>query len=129
MARPAQRTATVATIVLFVYLIARHALHGILSFGVRGWVAVLVFGTVLLILGWLVGGRDAETRRTFAFASEARNLALALVIANMTMHDDQVLMAIFGAWVILFALGWGMVALVRVRKQPRAPSGVPVPLH
>ena len=47
----------------------------------------------------------------------------------MTMHDDQVLMAIFGAWVILFALGWGVVALVRVRKQPRAPSGVPVPLH
>jgi BASS family bile acid:Na+ symporter len=127
IARPAQYTANVGMIVLFVYLIARHALRGILSFGVRGWVAVLLFGTVLLILGWLIGGRDPEARRTLAFASQARNLALALVIANMTTHDDRVLMAIFGAWVILFALGWAVVALVRVRRLPTIQSSVPAP--
>jgi BASS family bile acid:Na+ symporter len=128
IARPAQYTANVAMVVLLVYLTARHALHGILSFGVRGWVAVLLFGTVLLVLGWLVGGRHPETRRTFAFASEARNLALALVIANMITHDDHVLMAIFGAWVILLALGWAAVGLVRLRRLPTIPSRVPAPL-
>jgi hypothetical protein len=74
-------------------LTAHHALRAMLFFGVRGWLAVL------LVLGGLVGGRDASMRRTF----EARNLALALVIANMTVRDDQVLMRIFAAWVILFA--------------------------
>jgi BASS family bile acid:Na+ symporter len=128
MARPAQRTAIVAAMVLVAYLIARHAFHAILSFGVRGWVAVLLFGATLLILGWLIGGRDPATRRTFAITSEARNLALALVIANMTTHDEQVLMAIFGAWVILLALAWVAVALVRVRKLPTVPSGAAVPL-
>jgi BASS family bile acid:Na+ symporter len=128
LARPAQRTAMGASLVLLVYLTARHAFRGILSFGPRGWLAVLIFGAVLLILGWLVGGRDPATRRTFAMAGEARNLALALVIANMTVRDDQVLMAIFGAWVILFALGWVAVALVRMRKLPSIPSGAAVPL-
>jgi BASS family bile acid:Na+ symporter len=126
--RPAQYTATAASLVLLVYLTAHHALRGILSFGARGWTAVLVFGAVLLVLGWLVGGRHPATRRTFAIAGEARNLALALVIANMTVGDDRVLMNIFGAWVILFALGWVAVAIVRARKAPSVPSGVPVPV-
>jgi predicted Na+-dependent transporter len=127
-ARPAQWTATLAMIALLVHLTARHALHGIVSFGARGWLAVLLFGAALLLLGWLVGGREPSARRTFAFAVEARNLALALVIANMTVHDDEVLTAIFGAWVILFALGWAVVALSRARNRPSIPSGVPAPL-
>jgi BASS family bile acid:Na+ symporter len=127
-ARPAQRTAIGATLVLLVYLIAHHALRGILSFGVRGWLAVLLFGAMLLLLGWLVGGRDSSARRTFALTGEARNLALALVIANMTVPDDRVLLAIFGAWVILFALGWIAVALFRLRKQLALPPGAPVPV-
>jgi BASS family bile acid:Na+ symporter len=113
LARPAQHAGTAATMVLLVYLAARHALRGTWAFGVRGWLAVLLFGVVLLALGWLVGGRDRATRRTFAIAGEARNLALALVIANMIVRNDQVLLAIFGAWVILLALGWVAVALVR----------------
>jgi BASS family bile acid:Na+ symporter len=126
LARPAQRTALGATLVLFAYLCARHALHGILSFGVRGWLAVLIFGVLLLLLGWLVGGREPATRRAFAISGEARNLALALVIANMTVRDDQVLMAIFGAWMVLLALGLISVALIRARKLPPLPSGTAV---
>jgi predicted Na+-dependent transporter len=121
LSRPAQGTAIVAMFVLLLYLTAHHALHSILSFGLRGWLAVLTFGVALLILGWMVGGRDAATRRTFAIAGEARNLALALVIANMTIGDDQVLMAIFGAWVILFALGWVAVGLIRASRAPAFP--------
>jgi BASS family bile acid:Na+ symporter len=128
LGRPAEYTAIAATLVLLLYLTAHHAFSGLLSFGVRGWLAVLVFGAVLLVLGWLAGGRDPATRRTFAVAGQARNLALALVIANMTVGDDRVLMAIFGAWVILFALGWVAVAIVRMGSAPTAPSGVPLPV-
>jgi BASS family bile acid:Na+ symporter len=129
-ARPAQYTATVAAIVLLAYLIAHHALRGIASFGARGWLAVLVFGTILLLLGWLSGGRDPATRRTLAIAAESRNLALALVIANMTVGDDRVLLAIFGAWVILVALAWVAVALFRLgarRPSPKPTSPLPQP--
>jgi predicted Na+-dependent transporter len=126
LARPAEYAGNAATVVLLVYLTARHALSGILSFGARGWLAVLIFGAVLLVLGWLVGGRDPATRRTFAIAGVARNLALALVIANMIVRDDQVLLAIFGAWVILLGLGWFVVALARLRKLP---AGIPLSGH
>jgi predicted Na+-dependent transporter len=129
LARPAQRTTLGATVVLFLYLVAHHALRATWMFGLRAWLAVLLFGAVLLLLGWLVGGRDPATRRTFAIAAEARNLALALVIANMAVHDEQVLLAIFGAWVILLALGWVAVALARVSKLPTSPRGEAVALH
>jgi BASS family bile acid:Na+ symporter len=129
LGRPAKRAATFASIVLLAYLLAHHALRGTRSFGARGWVAVLVFGAALLVLGWLAGGRDRSIRRAFAFTAGARNLALALVIANMTLHDDQVLLAIFGAWLILLALGWLAVALVRTRELPTIAPGVPAPLH
>jgi BASS family bile acid:Na+ symporter len=122
LARPAQYTSIGATLVLLIYLTARHALGAIASFGGRGWLAVLLFGAVLLALGWLAGGREAATRSTFALTGEARNLALALVIANMMVGDDRVLMTIFDAWVVLLGLGWLAVALFRIRPLPIAPS-------
>src|SRR5262249_41680787 len=103
----------------------RQAMRAAWSFGVRGWLAVLLFGVVLLALGWLVGGREPSARRTLALSSEARNLALTLVIANMAMKDEQVLLAIFAAWIILLALAGLVVALFRVRGLPTVPTGVP----
>jgi hypothetical protein len=44
----------------------------------------------------LPAGVIPPRRVRLRFAVESRNLALALVIANMTPHDDQVLTAIFG---------------------------------
>jgi BASS family bile acid:Na+ symporter len=124
LVKPAKYTGTVATLVLLAYLTARHALSSMVAWGTRGWLAVLLFGAALLLLGWLVGGRDPATRRTFAIASESRNLALALVIANIMVRDDQVLLAIFGAWVVLLALGWVAVALARLR--PPLPTSTEV---
>jgi BASS family bile acid:Na+ symporter len=125
LARPAQHTGNAATVVLLVYLAAHHALSAMRSWGTRGWLAVLIFGAVLLVLGWLVGGRDPATRRTFAIAGGARNLALALVLANMMVHDERVLLTIFGAWVILIALGWLAAALVSARWKRSRPTRSP----
>jgi BASS family bile acid:Na+ symporter len=129
LSRPAQGTATLAILVLLAYLIAHHALRHTMQFPAAGWLAVLLFGAALLVTGWLIGGREPATRRTFAITSEARNGALALVIANMTVRDERVLTAILGAWVILLALAAITVAVVRTQKPrtilPREP--VPVP--
>jgi BASS family bile acid:Na+ symporter len=127
LARPAQSIAGVAALGVLAWLLANHAFRLSLLLGVRGWLAVILFGAVLLALGWLVGGRSPGVRRAFALASESRNLALALVIANMKLHDDQVLVAIFGAWVILLALG-GLFAITSSRLGTlRAPRREPPP--
>lgn len=120
LARPTGIAATAAALALLAYLIAHHELRSALFLGVRGWLAVLVFGMVALALGWLAGGRDARERRAFAVAAEARNLALALVLANLAVGDPQVLLATFGAWLILLALGAAAAALPRMSRAPAA---------
>jgi predicted Na+-dependent transporter len=104
-----------------------------------------------LLAAWLIGGHHVDLRelpyvaqlfvlqivpffvarrlRKWRPAGAARNLALALVIANMTVRDDRVLLALFGAWVILVALAWVAVALFRIsaRGEGRRPTPSPRP--
>jgi BASS family bile acid:Na+ symporter len=116
---PARWTALAATLALLVYVVAHHGLRVTLVLGWRGWVSVLVFGLVLLALGWLVGGSEPATRRSFALSTEARNLALALVIASIAVRDQTVLLSIFGAWLLLLALSWLAVVVMRIQPLPR----------
>jgi BASS family bile acid:Na+ symporter len=110
-----------AGIALLLYLILHHALSAVRLFGARGWLAVLLFGVVLLLLGWLAGGRDPSVRRSFAVVAVTRNLALALVMANLALRDPQVMLAIFAAWLILSLLGAGAAL---ARRSWRSPSSI-----
>jgi BASS family bile acid:Na+ symporter len=103
-----------AALLLLVYLVAHRALRTVLDFGARGFFAVLLFGVVLLLLGALAGGRDAATRRTFALTAETRNLALALVVADLSLDDPDVLLAIFAASLILLIVGGAATWLLRL---------------
>lgn len=105
LVRPAGWIAAATVVALLVYLVSQHALRVAMLVGPSGWVATLLYGLVLLALGWLVGGRDRRERSAFAVTAEARNLALALVIANLMLHEPPVLLATFGVWLILLALG------------------------
>jgi BASS family bile acid:Na+ symporter len=122
---PARLAATTAMVILLVYLIAHHALRTTLILGANGWMVVLSFGAVLMVLGWLAGGRDVPTRRAFAITAEARNLALALVIASGTVNDQRLLLSIFAAWTILLAFGLAAALLTRVHAGPAKIPGTP----
>jgi hypothetical protein len=114
--RIAGRVATTAALGLLAFLLAHRALRTTALLGARGWLAVLLFGIALLVLGWISGGRRESARRTFAVTNEARNLALALVVANNTVHDQTTLLALFAAWLVLF--GFGVVATLGARRLP-----------
>jgi BASS family bile acid:Na+ symporter len=110
-----------AALLLLVYLVAHHALRTVSDFGPRGFLAAFLFGVVLLILGAIAGGRDPKMRRTFAFGAATRNLALALVVADLALGDPEVQLAIFAAWVILFFVG-GSAALLTRRRSIAMPQ-------
>jgi BASS family bile acid:Na+ symporter len=120
LARPAAWLATGAALVLAAYLIAHEELRVVLLLGVRGWVAVLAFGALVLMLGWLVGGNGLPARRTFAITTVSRNGALALVIGNLTVGDRQTMLALFGVWLILLAIAAVAAMLARQRPVPLA---------
>jgi BASS family bile acid:Na+ symporter len=127
LVRPLQRAAAAAALILVGYLVAHETLRSALMFGVRDVLVVLAFGVIALGLGWLGGGRERRVRRSFGIGIESRNLALALVIGDLAVGDFQLLLATFGAWLILLLLGAGAAALARgsdapVTALPRMPA-------
>jgi BASS family bile acid:Na+ symporter len=64
----------------------------------RGWFAVLAVMVASPILGWLAGGRRESDRRALAIEANARELALALVIASAAFPNQGVHTALFGIW-------------------------------
>jgi BASS family bile acid:Na+ symporter len=64
------------------------------------WIAAAVLLTAgTLVLGWLLGGPELRTRRMLAITTSARNVPVALLIAETTFHETSAAMG-----VIVFAL-------------------------
>lgn len=126
---PAGWIATAATVSLLAYLVAQRELRVAMLVGPLGWLATLAFGIVLLALGWLVGGRDRKERSAFAITAEARNLALALVIANLVVGQPSVLLATFGVWLILLVLGGAAALFGRIPRALPATPATLAPQH
>jgi BASS family bile acid:Na+ symporter len=66
----------------------------------RAWFAVLGVSLAAPVLGWLVGGRDEDARRTFSIGANASELALALMMANLVFPERGVHLALFGIWTV-----------------------------
>jgi BASS family bile acid:Na+ symporter len=118
LVRPLFVTELVVGLAFVVLLVGSGELAVLRSFGAIGWMAAIVFGLLLLGVGWLCGGRAAETRRTFAVTTAARNLGLALVVAGQLFpRGGGVQLALVGIWLICGVLEVAYAAAVR---GPRA---------
>jgi BASS family bile acid:Na+ symporter len=82
----------------------------------RGWGVVLLFGVCSLAAGWLVGGPDAESRRALAISANARNLALALMLASLSLGSHSVLLATIGIWIVLSVMDLAYAELTRRQR-------------
>jgi len=73
---------------------------GVLA-GERGWWAALSFAALAPALGWLLGGPATQTRRALAVSANARDVALASLMASLAFAGGNVQLATFGVWLLL----------------------------
>jgi bile acid:Na+ symporter, BASS family len=82
-------------LILLVLLITVTNVNNVLSvFGTRGILAGLLFIAIGFVLGWLLGGPYANTRRVLALGTAQRNIAAALVVGSQSFSDPKVVVMV-----------------------------------
>jgi BASS family bile acid:Na+ symporter len=99
----AQASTFAVALLLVVGLLAN--LNGMLAMvGTGGFIASLLFLVVAFVIGYFLGGKDAQTRSVLGLGTAQRNLAAALVVATANFADDPD--------VIMMVLALGLLGLV-----------------
>jgi len=62
--------------------------------GTGGILAGVLFLAVGFVVGWALGGPAIETRSVLGFATAQRNIAAALVVANQSFDDPNVVVMV-----------------------------------
>lgn len=126
MLRPAHAIALGAMLAVFVTVLLKED-RGLLEIASdRAWLAVALTGIAWPLLGWLLAAREDGARRAFSITADAREIALALLLASLAFPGGGVHTAIFGIWSIyaivamLLAAGMRAIPKVRARGQARA---------
>jgi BASS family bile acid:Na+ symporter len=123
---PAHRVAIAVLLATFVVVLLREDRGVLQIMNDRAWLAVAVTGIAWPLLGWLLAGREDAHRRTFAITADARELALALVLASLAFPERGVHTALFGIWsiyaILLMLLAAGMRTAPKIRAGGRAPA-------
>jgi BASS family bile acid:Na+ symporter len=81
-----------------------------------GWLPLLVMALLCetsLILGYILGGADRNTRRVVGLGTSNRNIALAILVAVASFGDTSVLAAVVANGLLLILLGLLHVAFWR----------------
>jgi BASS family bile acid:Na+ symporter len=118
MVRPLRLSVDTWAALLFVVIAVFSGTHAATLAGDRGWAAVLAVILIGGAAGWLVGGPQQRTRRTFALSANARNLALVFIIADEIFpQSNLVRLAALIIWTacLLFNI---VFALLVARGQP-----------
>jgi BASS family bile acid:Na+ symporter len=123
--RPAQWTAVSIMVAVFFVVLFREDRGLLQLMNDRAWIAVLATGMAWPILGRLLAGRQIENRRAFAILADAREVALALVIASLAFPTPGVHTALFGIWSI-YTIVTILLALW-LRGMPPIKAGGPAP--
>jgi BASS family bile acid:Na+ symporter len=97
----------VCVALIVAYFLFHRQLRSLLLLGPRDWLALMTFACAGLALAWLVGGTTPRARRAVAVSANARDLALALVMADVAFRGSAVTMRVLAAWLALF--GFDMV--------------------
>ena len=83
------------SVILLVFLITAANIDKILQvFGTFGILAALLLTALGVGIGWLLGGRNVETKRVMALGTGQRNAAAALVVARESFDDPKVVVMV-----------------------------------
>jgi len=122
--RPAHAIALGAMLAVFVTVLLKEdrGLGEILQD--RAWLAVAVTGIAWPLLAWLLAGTKNGDRRAFSITADAREIALALLLASLAFPDRGVHTALFGIWslytIVAMLLAAGMRGLPKIKARGRA---------
>jgi BASS family bile acid:Na+ symporter len=93
--KPALDWISNVSFILLVCIITAANIDKVLQvFGTRGILAGLLFIALGLGTGWLLGGRDTNTKRVMALGTGQRNIAAALVVASQSFSDPKVVVMV-----------------------------------
>ena len=85
------------SVILLVFLITAANIDKILQvFGTFGILAALLLTAFGVGIGWLLGGRNVETKRVMALGTGQRNGAAALVFWSQSFDDPKVVVIVIG---------------------------------
>jgi BASS family bile acid:Na+ symporter len=79
------RISNISLVLLVLFITAANIDKVVQVFGTRGILAGILFVTLGFGIGWLLGGRDADSRRVMALATGQRNIAVAFVVAGESL--------------------------------------------
>jgi bile acid:Na+ symporter, BASS family len=88
------RISNISLILLLLLITAANISKVIQVFGSRAILAGLLFVALAFVVGWLLGGPGADTRRVVALGTAQRNIAAALVVAGESFEDPKVVVMV-----------------------------------
>jgi len=88
------RISNISLILLLVLITAANISKVLQVFGSRAILAGLLFIALGFVIGWLLGGPGAGTRRVVALGTAQRNIAAALVVAGESFDDPKVVVMV-----------------------------------
>jgi BASS family bile acid:Na+ symporter len=114
----------VIVLVLILALLAPKLVWSIESvYGSFRILAILAVVLLSLVTGWLLGGTRREYRRTLAFGTTLRNIALAAVIATTAFGGGDVTAAVFTYFFVqVVVVGLIGVVFTRMTKHSQVPA-------
>lgn len=88
------RLSSISLILLIVLITAANIDKVLQVFGTRAILAGLLFIAIGFGVGWLLGGRDADTKKVLGLGTAQRNIAAALVVAGQSFSDPKVVVLV-----------------------------------
>jgi BASS family bile acid:Na+ symporter len=109
----------VSLILLMLLLTAANIDKILQLFGTFALLAGLLLTTFGVGIGWLLGGRNVETKRVMALGAGQRNAAAALVVASQSFDDPRVVVMVIVVAVVGLII---FMPLSRALARPCAPK-------
>jgi predicted Na+-dependent transporter len=81
--------------------------------GWRGVFAVVVTTLATYGFAWWLGGPSTETRTSLALVSNARNIALAMLLAASAFHDRELIVVVVAVWLVRTLMNVAFVQIAR----------------
>jgi BASS family bile acid:Na+ symporter len=118
------KASNLGLIALIGLLTALNARSVLAVFGTGGILAGVVFLAIGYGVGWMLGGRARETRTVLGLGTAQRNIAAALVVANQSFDDPNVVVMVVVVAIV------GLVTLMPLARMlgRGVPAGIATPV-